>query len=120
MTLQYCEKVNKYKNKIELKCPTCKQEKRYNMNYSLTYANNKQATDPNFDLQLWLQIPIDDNILWAYNYDHLDYLKKYVSAKLREEHAVTKNSMTQKLPDFIKLAKNRERILKAIERLEKL
>ncbi|GAC1384181.1 MAG: hypothetical protein NVSMB45_12100 [Ginsengibacter sp.] len=67
-----------------------------------------------------MQIPVDNNILWAYNYDHLDYLKTYVSAKLREEHAVTKNSMTQKLPDFIKLAKNRERILKAIERLEKL
>jgi hypothetical protein len=86
----------------------------------LTYANNKQATDPYFGLQLWLQFPIDDNILWAYNYDHLNYLKTYVAAKLREERVVTKYSMTQKLPNFIKLAKNRDRILKAIERLEKL
>lgn len=119
-TLQYAEKVNKLKDKIELKCPTCNQEKKYDVSYSLTYANNKQATDPYFGLQLWLQIPVDDNILWAYNYNHLDYLKKYVSAKLREERVVTKHSMTQKLPNFIKLAKNRDRILKSIERLEKL
>jgi hypothetical protein len=119
-TLQFAKKVNKLKNKIELKCPTCKQEKRYDVSYSLTYANNKQATDPYFGFQLWLQIPVHDNIFWAYNYEHLEYLKKYVAAKLREERVMTKYSMTQKLPDFIKLAKNRDRILKAIVRLEKL
>jgi hypothetical protein len=118
--LQYAEKVNKIKGRIELKCATCTQEKKYDVSYSLTYANDKQATDPFFGLQLWLQIPVDDNMLWAYNYDHLDYLRKYVSAKLREKQEVTKYSMTQKLPNFIKLAKNRDRVLKAIGRLEKL
>ena len=89
-TLQYAEKVNRLKDKIEVMCPTCKQEKKYDVSYSLTYANNKQATDPYFGLQLWLQNPVDDNILWAYNYDHLEYLKKYVVAKLREERVMTK------------------------------
>lgn len=119
-TFQYAEKVNKPKDKVELKCSTCKQEKRYDVSPSLTYANKIQATDPYFGLQLWLQIPLDDNILWAYNYDHLHYLKAYVAAKLREERVVTKYSMTQNLPNFIKLARNRDRVLKAIERLEKL
>lgn len=118
--LQYAEKVNKLKDKIEVKCKACKQKKKYEVSFSLTYANNKQATDPYFGLQLWLQLPVDDNIFWAYNYNHLEYLKKYVSAKLREERVMTKHSMTQKLPDFIKLAKNRDKILKSIERLEKL
>lgn len=118
-TLQYVEKVNKLKDKIQLRCKNCKQERIYDVSYRLTYSNNKQATDPYLGLQLWLQLPVGSNVFWAYNYEHLEYLRKYVSAKLREERVVTKHSMTQKLPDFIKLAKNRGKILKTIERLEK-
>jgi len=114
------EKVDKYKDKIVVKCQGCNQEKSYDVSYSLTYANNHQATDPYFGLQLWLQYPVDGNIFWAYNYDHLEYLQKYVSAKLREEGIVSKYSLTQKLPNFIKLAKNRDHILKIIERLQKI
>lgn len=118
--LTYEEKVDKYKDKIEVKCQGCKHEKRYNVSYSLTYANNHQATDPNFGFQLWLQYPVDGNIFWAYNYEHLEYLRKYVSAKLREEGIVSQYSLTQILPNFIKLAKNRDKILKIIERLQKI
>lgn len=119
-TLDICEKTDRYKDKISCRCPNCNETKHYKVAYDLTYASNKQATDPYFGLQLWLQHPIDDNIFWAYNYDHLAYLEKYVAAKLREESVVTRHSMTQKLPDFIKLAKNRDKVLKVIERLEKL
>ncbi|MDP4264571.1 MAG: hypothetical protein Q8941_18725 [Bacteroidota bacterium] len=117
--LKHSEKVNKYQDKIEVKCQNCKQEKKYDVHYSLTYATNKQATDPYFGLQLWLQIPVDDNILWAYNFEHLEYLKNYVSAKLREAASGGKYSLAWKLPNFIKLAKNKGKILKAIGRLEK-
>jgi hypothetical protein len=92
-TFTYEEKVDKYKDKIEVKCQGCKQEKRYDVSYSLTYANNHQATDPNFGFQLWLQYPVDGYIFWAYNYEHLEHLRKYVSAKLREEGIVSKYSL---------------------------
>jgi hypothetical protein len=65
-----------------------------------------------------LQIPVDENILWAYNLEHLEYLKNYVGAKLREAASGGKYALAWKLPNFIKLAKNRNKILKAISRLE--
>lgn len=111
--------VPKYQSKMKVRCPGCGHEQFYKTHWQLTYANNAQATDPFLGLQLWLQIPIDANILWAYNHEHLSFLKNYVGAKLREEDIVSKYSLRQKLPNFIKLAKNRERILKAIEKLEK-
>jgi DNA-directed RNA polymerase subunit RPC12/RpoP len=113
------KKVPKYQDKIEVKCSNCEQEKKYDVHYSLTYANNKQATDPYFGLQLWLQFPFDNNILWAYNFEHLKYVKNYVEAKLREAVSGGKYSLAWKLPNFIKVAKNRDKILKAIARLEK-
>jgi len=117
--LSFNKTVNKSQDKIKGKCTNCGQEKNYDVHYILTYADNKQATDPYFGLQLWLQIPFDDNILWAYNFEHLEYLKKYVGAKLREASIGGKYSLAWKLPNFIKVAKNRERILKAITRLER-
>jgi DNA-directed RNA polymerase subunit RPC12/RpoP len=116
--LIFSKTVNKCQDKIEVKCTGCEQEKKYDVHYTLTYANNKQATDPYFGLQLWLQIPFDTYVLWAYNFEHLDYLKKYVGAKLREAASGGKYSLAWKLPNFIKAAKNRDKILKAITRLE--
>ncbi len=117
-SLGFRKTVNKYQDKVEVSCTTCGQEKKYDVSYSKNYADNKQATDPYFGLQLWLQIPVDSNILWAYNAEHLAYLKNYVGAKLREAISGGKYSLAWKLPNFIKVAKNREKILKAISRLE--
>jgi len=117
-SLAFCKTVNKYQDKIEVSCTNCGQEKKYNVHYSLKYADDTQATDPYFGLQLWLQIPVNSNILWAYNAEHLAYLKNYVGAKLREAVSGGKYSLAWKLPNFIKVAKNREKILKAISRME--
>jgi hypothetical protein len=111
--------VLKYQSKMKVRCSGCGNEQLYKTNYQLTYADNHQATDPFLGLQLWLQIPVDTNIFWAYNHEHLAFLKNYVAAKLREEEIVSKYSLRQKLPNFIKLAKNRDKILKVIEKLEK-
>jgi hypothetical protein len=116
--LAFSKTVNRYQDKIEVKCSNCEHEKSYDVHYTLTYANDNQATDPYFGLQLWLQLPIDNNVLWAYNFEHLAYLKNYVGAKLREAASGGKYSLAWKLPNFIKAAKNRDKILKAINRLE--
>lgn len=111
--------VKKYQSKMKVTCQICRQEKIYQTKYVKTYADSNQATDPYFGIQLWLQVPFDTNILWAYNFEHLTYLKEYVGAKLREAASGGKYSLVWRLPNFIKIAKNRDRILKAIGRLEK-
>ena len=78
--------------------------------------------DPVFGLPLWLQKTFGENLFWAYNTKHLDLLEQYVGAKLRERginNKGTKNSlMFSRLPEFIKIAKNREAILKIIHGLQ--
>lgn len=118
--LTFSKTVDKYRDKIEVKCSNCMQEKEYSVHYAFTYANDRQATDPYFGLQLWLQMPFGDNILWAYNFEHLAYIKNYVRAELREAASGGKYSLAWKLPNFIKIKKNRQRVLKAIARLERM
>jgi hypothetical protein len=112
------ERTSDYKKQLKVKCNVCSDERFYETQHELTYANNNQATDPYFGLQLWLQIPIKNNTFWAYNFEHLEYLRQYVSAKLREAASGGKYSLAWKLPKFIKDGKNKERILKAVSKLE--
>jgi hypothetical protein len=66
---------------------------------------------------LWLQISCCHETLWAYNFKHLEIIEQYVSAKLRERTRKGRNSFLSKLPDWLKSAKNRDEILKAIGKL---
>lgn len=70
-----------------------------------------------FRLPLWLQISCCNETLWAYNLEHLQIIEQYVSAKLRERTKKGRNSFLSKLPGWIKSAKNRDEILKAIRKL---
>jgi hypothetical protein len=64
-----------------------------------------------------LQIPCCSEILWAYNAKHLDFLEGFVTAELRE--AYPNQTLASRLPEWMKLAKNREEILKCIRKLRK-
>lgn len=75
------------------------------------------AADWYFGLPLWLRISCCGETLWAYNVRHLDILEGYVSAKLRERTNKGRNSFLSKLPKWTKSAKNRDEILRAIEKL---
>jgi hypothetical protein len=70
-----------------------------------------------FRLPLWLEISCCGERLWAYNRKHLEMLDAYVGAKLRERTVKGRNSFLSKLPKWIKSAKNRDEILKAIGKL---
>jgi hypothetical protein len=82
-----------------------------------------------FRLPLWLQTPCCGEILWAYNKEHLDFLENYVKAGLREsfplkvyetERVIWRNkSLASRLPTWMKRAKNRDEVLRGIERLRK-
>ena len=80
-----------------------------------------QGEDYYFGLPLLLQMPCPQGILWAYNQQHLQDLKTFIQADLRER---TKNSgngsLMSRLPLWIKSAKNRDMLLKMIEKMEKI
>lgn len=81
-----------------------------------TYVN-VSVGDPIFNLPLWLQGEFKGDVLWACNREHLGEIRNYVASKLRERQTLTHTTMVEKLPQFIKAAKNREGILKFIDKL---
>ncbi len=67
-------------------------------------------------LDLWLQTPCEGRVLWAYDGEHLDYLERYVAAGLREQEPGNA-SLASRLPAWIKAAKNRDTVGRALLRL---
>lgn len=103
-------------------CPSCGETricKPRNEEYYQSYNDAAQGVDPIFHLPLWLQESIRGDVFWAYNKVHLHDIKRYVGAKLRERQTTTHTTMVERLPNFIKEAKNREAILRLIEKLER-
>lgn len=76
------------------------------------------SVDWYFRLPLWLQISCCGETLWANNEKHLEFIEDYVGAKLRERKPFVNKSLASRLPNWIKKAKNREEILKAIGKLK--
>ena len=76
--------------------------------------------DPYFRLPLWLQKEMPDGLLWAYNYEHLDFLENHVSAELRnrENSPMRNKSLGSRLPKWMTSKKNRTEILNGIEKLK--
>lgn len=81
------------------------------------YINN-DITDPIFGCSLWLQTNFKNEILWAFNRDHLEHIRKYVIAKLRERQISGSQTLAERLPQFIKSAKNRNELLKSIRKMQ--
>jgi DNA-directed RNA polymerase subunit RPC12/RpoP len=76
--------------------------------------------DPFFQLPLWLSSDFEGNILWAYNYEHLSFIRGHVEAKLRERNVqeIFNTSLGSRLPKWMTSKKNREMVLKKITTLE--
>jgi len=68
---------------------------------------------------LWLKTSCCGNTLWEYNKEHLDFLENYVSANIREQLPNINRSLASRLPTWIKRAKNRESVLKCINKLRR-
>lgn len=70
---------------------------------------------------LWLCAETRHGELWAYDLAHLDLIRRFVSASLRErdpwyEHG-RKMTCVARLPAWVKRAKNRAEVLRVIDRL---
>lgn len=81
----------------------------------------KDGRDYYFGLPLLLAVDSPMGRMWAFNHEHLQALKAYLQADLRERHALAGNgSMISRLPLWIKLAKNRDKLLKLTDKMEKI
>jgi hypothetical protein len=101
-----------------LTCPYCGLSKEKQATpYSLG-----RAADPFFDLPLWLTARSRNNQLWAYNDEHLQFLRDHVEAQLRERNglAMRNQSLGSRLPKWMLTKKNRSSLLKSIKHLEEI
>jgi ribosomal protein S27AE len=81
--------------------------------------------EPHLGVGLWLQAPCcGGKTLWALNERHLDWLEGYVAAEFRERPlsgittpGASSSRMARKLPAWLKSAKHRDEVLRAIARL---
>lgn len=110
-----CPSEQRKKSKVE--CAACHRSTLVDIEWSTGWQNNNPV-DPYFGYPLWLQISCCGKTLWAYNEAHLNVLKIYVGATLREGRGRHPWSMMTRLPQWIKSAKNRDAIMKALHRLE--
>ncbi|MFE1437378.1 hypothetical protein [Streptomyces sp. NPDC058739] len=89
---------------------------------TLSRGTARPATDPYFGMPLWLQAETRHGRLWAYNPEHLDLIRRFVQASLRERapwyDTGQKMTMVARLPAWLKRAKNREEILRTVSRIQ--
>ncbi|MFF5563740.1 hypothetical protein ACFY7Z_16820 [Streptomyces sp. NPDC012623] len=81
---------------------------------------DEPATDPYFDVRLWLQTETRHGWVWAYNLEHLDLIRRFVQAPLRggipwHDHG-RKMTVVARLPTWMQQAKDRDEVLRAIAR----
>lgn len=119
-------------NNVKLICPNCGHNKELSGKPSIVTnaVNNKlikgnyvvfgRPIDPFFHTDLWLTSDCQENLLWAYNYDHLNFLHLHVEAKLRERNGqpLRNQSLGSRLPRWMTSKKNREIVLKRIAELQ--
>jgi len=77
-----------------------------------------------FQLPLYYTIETKNGSLYAYNDEHLNYIEKYIFSELRERKRDDKwgwsnQSQISRLPKWVKLAKNRTKLLSLIKKLKK-
>jgi hypothetical protein len=95
-----------------LVCPACAHVRPYKRVWC--WDNSRFVPD------LWLATPCAGHTLWALNGSHLDLLESYVGAALREDphpSSVRRMTILAKLPAWLKSAKHRDEVLRAIRRL---
>jgi len=118
---------------LNVNCPHCdtlntgKVQKINKSWYNYTRYQNPK-TNGILGYPLYFLDYLDDKPIWALNREHLQYLIDYIEADLREKAVVinphTGNSFidikgqSYQLPKFMKLAKNREKLLKILKRLQ--
>ncbi|MDX2623890.1 hypothetical protein PV356_31030 [Streptomyces sp. WI03-5b] len=105
-----------------LVCRSCGIAKGWNRRVlALHRDRHAPATDPYFDVRLWLQTETRHGWVWAYNLEHLDLIRRFVQAPLREgipwHKPGGKMTVVARLPGWMQQARNRDEVLRAIARI---
>lgn len=113
-------KVNYESRSARLFCENCGYNKQKSTEVSVfgQLGNWQLSANNYFGAELWFKAPFKNEIFWAYNLSHLEYLEKYISANLREHKDRTHFTLLEKLPKFYHESKNREALLKLIQKLK--
>ncbi|KOG42349.1 hypothetical protein ADK74_16690 [Streptomyces decoyicus] len=103
-------------------CGLSRQSRRDNSGVLLTFSwGSGPIADPYFQLPLWLQTETRHGRIWAYNPEHLEMIRQFVQAPLRERapwyESGKKMTFIARLPGWMKRAKNRTEALRAIDRI---
>ncbi|GHC59958.1 hypothetical protein [Streptomyces cinnamoneus] len=100
-------------------CPGCGLSRRAGRGPVFRYGPGP-AVDPWFGFPLWLQARTRHGVLWAYNLEHLDLIRRFVAASLRERapwyETGRKMTAVARLPAWAQRAGNRGEVLRAIDR----
>ena len=136
-------RLSDFNNEVIVECPACNKKARASISSDAEYASilcdycgyNKRASTSQvvgnskvqismaahqfFGAKLWLTAPFKSDVFCAYNYTHLEYLESYIASKLREHKDRTHFTLLEKLPKFYHEGKNREALLKIIEKLKR-
>jgi len=113
--------VNKKKESIGIKCKNCGITQDYepkNVVQEWMFSTIGKPSENYFGLPLWISSNFKTFSFWAFNYEHLEYLKKYIFADLRERNNRIHWTMVEKLPVWMKSGKNRDKLIKIIKELE--
>lgn len=104
------------KMKAILFCESCGVNKQTSTEISLFGISGKWrlAAHSYFDAQLWLEHAFKNDVLFAFNLEHLTYLEQYIAADLREHKDRTGFTLLERLPKFYHEAKNRKALLAII------
>ena len=87
-------------------------------------GNSIPARDDYFHEILWVRGMCHSKEIWAYNWRHLDLIEKYVSATHRvqlqdQDRGWANRTFLNRLPKWIASAKNRDEVLRTIERIRR-
>lgn len=108
---------------IDLNCSFCPTPKRiypnqFHMRREFGYEFN---SDPFFGYRLALTAETRNGLIFVYNLEQLNCLKAYISADQRQRtYLNTNKTYFNRLPAWIKSARNRKEIFKALLRLEQM
>ena len=100
---------------MHLQCPKCRIVVREPQ--SFMRLPGSLTRDPYFDCALWFVGDIKGDVFWAYNDEHLKFIRDYVGATLRIRQPYKNSSLASRLPAFVLAKKNRAAVLKEIDRM---
>lgn len=109
---------------LRVACPCCGHEmpgrvQKTPEGFLSVWGDIRAGREPFFGLELWFLSSFRGKLVWALNRGHLTCLIDYLSAGLRQRPpGYTGRVQSDRLPTYMKTAKNRAGILKCLKRMQ--